>query len=106
MNKKIFVATINWVKTNETGKIIVPLNNPTYSPQISVEGEYVVDGSSWSVFCYNCEMIGPNKTKSLIKYLNQNSAPDNLKIGSSFSLYEMGKVVASGKIIDNSKIDF
>lgn len=41
MNKKIFVATINWIKTNETGKIIVPLNNPTYSPQISVEGEYV-----------------------------------------------------------------
>ena len=106
MNKKIFVAIINWIKTNETGKIIVPLNNPTYSPQISVEGEYVVDGSSWSVFCYNFEIIGPNRTKSLVKYLNQNSAPDNLKIGSGFSLYEMGKVVASGKIIDTSKIDF
>lgn len=87
-------------------KIVIPLNNPTYCPQISVEGEYVVNGSSWSVFCYNCEMIGPNRTKALVKYLNQNSAPDNLKIGSKFELYEMGKNVASGVIIKNSKIDF
>ena len=106
MNKKVFVATINWIKTTKTGIIIVPANNPIYSPQISVEGEYVVDGSSWSVFCYNFEMIGSNRTKSLVKYLNQDSAPDNLKIGTSFSLHEMGKVVASGKIIDISKIDF
>ena len=106
MNKKIFVATIDWIKTNKTGEIIIPLNYPRYSPQISVEGEYVVNGSSWSVFCYNFEMIGPNRTKSLVKYLNQDSAPDNLKIGTSFSLHEMGKVVASGKIIDISKIDF
>lgn len=51
-------------------------------------------------------MIGLNRTKSLIKYLNQDSAPDNLKIGTSFALHEAGKVVAFGKIIDISKIDF
>ncbi len=73
MNKKIFVATINWAKTNETRKIIGPLNNPTYSPQISDDGEYVINGSSWSVFCYNFKMIVQNRTKSLVKYLNQNS---------------------------------
>lgn len=106
MNNKVFVAIIEWNKINDKGEIVIPIKEPRYSPQISVEGEYVVDGSSWSVFCYNCEMIGPNRTKTLVKYLNQNSAPDNLKIGSGFSLYEMGKVVASGKIIDTSKIDF
>ena len=106
MNNKVFVAIIEWNKINDKGEIVIPIKEPRYSPQISVEGEYVVDGSSWSVFCYNCEMIGPNRTKTLVKYLNQNSAPDNLKIGSSFSLHEMGKVVASGKIIDTSKIDF
>lgn len=46
MNKKVFVAIINWIKTTKTGIIIVPANNPIYSPQISVEGEYVVNGSS------------------------------------------------------------
>lgn len=106
MNNKVFVAIIEWNKINDKGEIVIPIKEPRYSPQISVEGEYVVDGISWSVFCYNCEMIGPNRTKTLVKYLNQNSAPDNLKIGSGFSLYEMGKVVASGKIIDTSKIDF
>lgn len=106
MNKKVFVATIDWIKTTKIGIIIVPLNNPIYSPQISVEGEYVVNGSTWTVFCYNCEMMGLYRTKSLIKYLNQDSAPDNLKIGTSFSLHEGGKVVAFGKIIDISKIDF
>ena len=51
-------------------------------------------------------MIGSNKTKSYIKYLNQDAAPNNLKIGSKFELYEMGKSVVLGEVIDYSKKDF
>lgn len=56
-----------------------------------------------SVFCLNYEMIVSNTTKALVKYLNQNYAPDNLKIESKFELYEMGKNVASGVTIEDSK---
>ena len=106
MNKKVFVATLNWVKTEDGGKKFIPIKYSKYAPQISVEGEYVVNGSSWSVFCFNYEMIGPNKTKSYIKYLNQDAAPDNLRIGIRIALHEMGKIVAFGEIIEESKIDF
>lgn len=43
MNKKVLVATINWNKTNKTGEIIVPLNNPTYSPQILDEAIFALE---------------------------------------------------------------
>ena len=106
MNNKVFVATIEWNNINDKGEKVIPIKEPRYCPQILVDAEYVVDGSVWSVFCFNFEVIDLNKTKAYIKYLNQQSAPNNIKIGSKFELYEMGKVVAHGKVIDYSKIDF
>ncbi len=105
MNKKVFLATIEWIKTNDDGKISIPFNESKYCPQISVDGQYIVNESSWSVFCLNFKMIAPNKTDSYIKYLNQNSAPDNLKTGSRIELYELGKIVAYGEIIGEIKIN-
>ena len=106
MNNKVFVAIIEWNKINDKGEIVIPIKEPRYCPQISVDDECVVDGSIWSVFCFNFEKIGSNTTKSYIKYLNQKSAPNNIKVGSKFELYEMGKIVAHGEILDYSKIDF
>lgn len=102
MNKKIFIARIEWIKNKEK----ISFKEEKYCPQISVEGEYVVNGSAWSVFCYNFEMIDLNKTKSYIRYLNQNDAPDNLKVESKFGLHIMGKVVANGEIIGISESNF
>lgn len=48
----------------------------------------------------NYSTISEYETLAYIKYLNEDKAPMNLKLGLEFSLYEGNKKVADGKIIE------
>ena len=47
-------------------------------------------------------MIEENKTKALIRFLNAEDAPDILRQGIVFELFEGAKKVADGEIIEES----
>jgi hypothetical protein len=107
MNKKKYSAEIKWLKKEDGGRNCpIPMKEKLYCPTLSLEGKMVINGSSWSVFCFNEEMNENFVTKSFLKYANQDSAPDVMKIGDSIELYEGEKKVAVGKITGYSDEDF
>lgn len=90
-----YIAEINWLKPEEGGrKSQIPLNTNKYAPQIRFEG---LQGS-WSVVVCNYKKIEKFKTLAKLYYLNKECAPNNLRVGLEFTLYEGCNMVAYGII--------
>lgn len=101
MNKQVFDAVIKWLSKEEGGRILeIPFKETKYAPQIVINGERVINGSSWSVLCYSYEFLEPLKTRSYIRFLNYEAAPNILFVGTKFELFEGDKMVATGEIIN------
>ena len=79
-----------------------------YAPHIGINGERVINGSWWSILCcvYDYLYFELLKTKTYIRFLNNDSASDILPIGMNIELYEGLKKVAIGTIVDNSNFEF
>ena len=101
MNTKIFDTNTRWLSKEEGGRRLeIPFKATKYALQIAIDGERVIQGSSWSVFCYSYEISEPLKTKSYIRFLNVEHAPDVLFVGKKFELFEGPKKVATGVIVN------
>ena len=107
MNNKVFIANINWVKATEGGRILsIPMNNERYCPIVSVDGQKTFLDSVFGLLCYSFKLIGEYNTLAYVRYLNTNDAPDNLCIGSKLELFEGSRLVAVGRIIQESEYKF
>ncbi|MBS6477123.1 MAG: hypothetical protein KH405_04795 [Firmicutes bacterium] len=103
MNNKTFVAKITWLSKEQGGrKGKIPIGLKKYAPLIAIDGNKIFNGSAWSVICFPFELIEENKTKALIRFLNAEDAPDILRQGIVFELFEGAKKVADGEIIEES----
>ncbi|MBQ9144922.1 MAG: hypothetical protein IJX70_00430 [Clostridia bacterium] len=92
-----YIAEIKWLKPEEGGRETeAPFNSDKYGPQIRFDG---LKGS-WSLIVCNYQKLGAFRTLAKVHYLNKIDAPNNLKIGLEFDLYEGVKKVAHGEIID------
>ena len=84
------------------------MKNIKYAPQIGIKDQMTFNGCAWSMICYNYEETSEFTTRAYLRFLNYKRAPDILKKGTVFELYEGKKKVASGiveKIIsDDSDI--
>ena len=90
-----YIAEITWLKPEDGGrKNYIPSNTNKYGPQIKFDG---LQGS-WSLIVCNYQKLEEFKTLARIHYLNKKDAPNNLKIGLEFELYEGIKKVAYGII--------
>ncbi len=107
MNNKVFVANINWVKPADGGRVLpIPMNNERYCPIVSVDGQNTFLGSAFGLLCNSFKLIGEYNTLAYVRYLNTNDAPDNLHIGSKLELFEGSRLVAVGKIVQESEYKF
>ena len=103
MNNKVFEAKINWVSKENGGRNYgVPFKINNYAPLISIGGNKVFNGSTWSIICYSYEYTASLTTKAFIKFLNVDAAPNILFVGTEFELFEGAKKVAYGVIIKES----
>ena len=101
MNRKVFDTNIRWLSVEEGGRSLeIPFKATKYATQIAIDGNRIICGSSWSVFCYSYEIIESLKTKSYIRFLNVEQAPDILFVGTKFQLFEGPKKVAVGEIVN------
>ncbi len=90
-----YIAEITWLKPEEGGRQTeVPFNSDKYGPQIKFDG---LKGS-WSLIVFNYKKIDEFRTLAKVYYLNKVDAPNNLKKGLEFELYEGVKKVAFGII--------
>lgn len=95
-----YIAEITWLKLEEDGRqTAAPFNSDKYGPQIRFDG---LKGS-WSLIVCNYQKLGEFKTLAKLYYLNKVDAPNNLKKGLEFELYEGVKKVASGIIKEEIK---
>ena len=109
MNKKVFDVILEWIPRKKGGRAEpIPIEEMRYAPQIGINGERVINGCGWSILCYVYDYLDfePLKTKAYIRFLNTDSAPDILAIGTNIELYEGVKKVAIGTIVDNSNFEF
>ena len=107
MHKKVFVAEITWLTKEQGGRTGgIPMKAPKYAPLIAIDGKNVFNGSSWSVICYSFERAETNKTKAFIRFLNAEKAPDILRQGVLFELFEGARKVADGKVTGETVYDF
>ncbi len=90
-----YISEITWLKPEEGGRQTeAPFNSEKYGPQIKFDG---LKGS-WSLIVCNYKKINNFKTLAKVHYLNKEKAPNNLKVGLKFELYEGVKMVAYGII--------
>ena len=104
MNTKVFDVIIEWFSKDEGGRVdSIPFKKMRYAPHIGINGERVINGCGWSILCYVYDYLDfePLKTKAYIRFLNTDSVPNILAIGTNIELYEGGKKVAIGTIVDN-----
>ena len=107
MNNKVFFAKIMWLSKEQGGrKDGIPIGLKQYAPQVVIDGTKVFNGSTWSLICYSFELIGINKTKAIIRFLNTRDAPDILHQGITFELFEGEKKVADGEVMEETTFDF
>ncbi len=107
MNNKVYEAKIKWISKENGGRNCgVPFQKNNYAPQISIDGNNVFNGNSWSLLCYSYEYIDCLTTKSYVRFLNANDAPDILYIGTEFELFEGPKKVADGVILNECDYKF
>ncbi len=97
MNEK-YLARITWLSEKDGGRKTLPQGND-YAPIIVLKDkEFSLHEPNWSLFVKNVEIINDLETIAEIKYLSK-SAPNNLRSGIEFKLYEGAKKVAYGKIL-------
>lgn len=96
MNRQTFKAIVRWIPNAR--KSGIPFKNNKYAPLIEIDGKKEFEGNAWSVICYSFEFIDSNTTMALIRFLNEDSAPDILFEGTECILYEGNKKVAYCKI--------
>ena len=90
-----YIAEITWLKIEEGGRRTeAPFYSEKYGPQIKFDG---LKGS-WSLIVCNYKKTEEFKTLAKVYYLNKEMAPNNLKVGLEFELYEGLKKVAYGII--------
>ena len=109
MNKKVFLANINWVKPTEGGRVLpIPMNNEKYCPIVSVDRQITSLGGSgvFGLLCNSFKLIGEYNTLAYVRYLNTDDAPDNLHIGSELELFEGARLVAIGRIVEEVDYQF
>lgn len=105
----VYEAALVWASPENGGrKGPIPMKNIKYAPQIGIKDQMTFNGCAWSIICYNYEETSEFTTRAYLRFLNYERAPDILKKGTVFELYEGKKKVASGiveKIIsDDSDI--
>lgn len=82
------------------------MENNKYAPLIGIKDQMTFNGCAWSMICYNYEETSEFTTRAYLRFLNYERAPDILKRGTVFELYEGNKKVASGiveKIISDDE---
>ena len=95
--KRKFEAKIVWLSTEQGGRKEIPFSNK-YAPIIKITKPLYDQCGFWSVFVMNKEMLSRNETLANIEYLSD-AAPDDISVGTEFSLCEGNKLVASGIVI-------
>ena len=70
------------------------MENNKYAPQIGIKGQTTFNGCGWSIICYNYEKTSDYTTRSYLRFLNYERAPNILAKGTMFELYEGRKLVA------------
>ena len=97
INKKVFDVVLEWILRKKGGRSKpIPIEEMRYAPHIGINGERVItgthigingerviNGSGWSILCcvYDYLDFELLKTKTYIRFLNTDSAPDILSIG-------------------------
>ncbi len=95
----VYEATLVWATPGEGGrKGPVPMENNKYAPQIGIKGQTTFNGCAWSIICYNYEKTSDYTTRSYLRFLNYERAPNILVKGTMFELYEGRKLVAKGVV--------
>jgi hypothetical protein len=97
-------ASIDWLTKEEGGRSKPPsgIGTPPYSTVVHfVEESWPHAHGSWSLVI---EKIEPDSSEyhwiANVRYLMNNAPHDELRVGRMFDLYEGGKRVATGIIID------
>ena len=94
MKYNVYLSKIKWLKKEQGGrKSGIPKH---YGPQIKFDG---LKGD-WSFIVNSYQILSENETISKMFYLNASDAPNLLKEGLVFELYEGNRIVATGKIIE------
>ena len=103
----VYEATLVWASPENGGrKGPIPMKNNKYAPLIGIKDQMTFNGCAWSMICYNYEETSEFTTRAYLRFLNYERAPDILKKGTVFELYEGNKKVASGiveKIISDDE---
>lgn len=103
MDNKVFIADIHWLRPTEGGRqTSIPMNKKDYAPLVAVGGQSLALGNSWSLLCYSFKKKDEYETLAYIKFLNPNSNPNNIRIGSKIELFEGAKKVAFGRVIEET----
>lgn len=104
----VYEATLVWAAPEKGGrKGPVPMENNKYAPLIGIKGQKTFYGCAWSIICYNYEKTSDYTTRSYLRFLNYERAPNILAKGTMFELYEGRKLVAKGvveKITDDPDV--
>ena len=104
----VYEATLVWATPEKGGrKGPVPMENNKYAPLIGIKGQKTFYGCAWSIICYNYEKTSDYTTRSYLRFLNYERAPNILAKGTMFELYEGKKLVAKGvveKITDDPDV--
>ncbi len=107
MKENVFIAKIYWLSPDEGGrKTGIPMNQKNYAPIVAFEEKMQVLDSAWSLLCYSFEKKSDSESLAYIRYLNQLNNPNNIKVGLHFELFEGGKKVAYGKVIEETEFSF
>ena len=103
----VYEATLVWASPENGGrKGPIPMEKNKYAPLIGIKGQMTFNGCAWSIICYNYEETSEFTTRAYLRFLNYERAPNILKKGTVFELYEGNKKVASGiveKIISDDE---
>lgn len=74
-----------------------------YAPIIKISNMKANPEEVWSIVVINKERLSEQETMSEMRYLSE-IAPDNLKEGTEFCLYEGRKMIARGEILREIRI--
>ena len=103
----VYEATLVWASPENGGRRgPIPMENNKYAPLIGIKGQMTFYGCAWSMICYNYEETSEFTTRAYLRFLNYERAPNILKKGTVFELYEGNKKVAGGiveKIISDDE---
>ena len=94
---KIFEAKIYWLPEMQGGRREIPTGDK-YAPIIRISNMKADQEEVWSIVVINKKHLSEQETISEMRYLSE-IAPDNLKVGMEFCLYEGRKMIAQGEIL-------